>query len=200
MLFPSKKWDWKQTEEYSGVRVFGIGDRNRNGSDRQLIISGVKPGMKVTLRHDPDHPSEKAAVAVIVVGGQQIGILDPAIGEEVAPYLASDDVRFTARIVHVGPMEDEHGRRLAGVELEIDREDYTSVDRFALLGFVPPLARFIFGPFSHAVDQKLIAFTKGDKFGLTVARSIAIFLGVFLVLAVVLTAVSFVRGLIARFI
>jgi hypothetical protein len=198
MLFPSKKQDWKQTEEYSGVRVFGIGERNRNGSDRQLIITGCKPGMKVTLRHDPDHATEKSAVAVIVVGGQQIGILDPAIGEEVAPYLASDDVRFTTKIARVGPMEDEHGRRLAGVELELTREDYTSVDRFALLGFVPPLARFVFGPFSQAIDQKLITLTKGDRFGLLVARCIAIFLGVFLAVVVVLTLFSIVRGLITR--
>lgn len=185
MLFPSKKWDWRRVAEYPDVRVVGIGERNRNGSDRQLIITGCRPGMKVTLRHDPDHPSEQAAVAVIIAGGQQIGILDPEVGAEVAPYLASDDVRFFAKVARVGPMEDEKGRMLAGAEIEVIREDYTAKDRFALLSFVGPLSRF--------VDRLLVKATKGDRFMLAVSRIVAIFLAVFLVLVILLTIVSLVR-------
>ncbi|MGE3313941.1 MAG: HIRAN domain-containing protein [Planctomycetaceae bacterium] len=185
MLFPSKKWSWRRIAEYPDIRVFGIGERNRNGSDRQLIISGCRPGMKVTLRHDPDHASELAAVAVIIAGGQQIGILDPEIGAQIAPYLASDDVRFTAKVARVGPMEDEKGRMLAGAEIAVLREDYIATDRFAVLSFIGPLSRF--------VDRQLVKATKGDRFMLTVSRTVAVFLALFLVAVILLSIVSLVR-------
>jgi hypothetical protein len=178
---------WKRVAEFPEVRVFGVGERNRNGSDRQLIISGCKPGMKVTLRHDPDQSSGQLAIAVIVAGGQQIGILDPEVGAQVAPFLASDDVRFSAKIANVGPMEDEKGRMLAGAEIALIREDFTAAERFAPLGFVGPLASL--------VDRRLVSATKGDRVMLGIARAVAIFLAAFFVLAIVLTIVSLVRGL-----
>jgi hypothetical protein len=185
MLFPSKKWDWKRVAEYPGTRVFGVGERNRNGSDRQMIISGCQPGMKVTLRHDPDHP-DRTAVAVIVAGGQQVGILDPAVGSQIAPYLASDDVRLFAKIGRVGPMEDEHGRMLAGAEVAIVREDYLATDRFALLGFV--------GPLSRTVDRLLVKQTKGDRFLLTLSRIVAVFIAICVVAALLFWLFDLVRG------
>lgn len=196
-----KKTGWKRVAEFSGVRVFGTGERNRNGSDRQLLITGCKPGMKVTLRHDPDHPSDAAAIAVIMAGGQQVGVLEPAISAEVAPYLASDDVRFLAKVERVGPMEDEKGRMLAGMEVVVVREDFVEMNRLAFLGFLRPLSQGAsslpgyIGPLSQAIDARLVQLTKGDRFALGIARSIAIFLVLFLVLVVVLTLVSLVRSL-----
>src|SRR3990172_7075797 len=194
MLFPRKKSDWVIAEEYAPQRVVGVALRNRNGSDRQSILRGCKPGMRVNFIHDPEHPTDPGAVAVLVAGGQQIGNLDAGMAAEVAPLLAADDVRVVATIHPVGPYEDEQGRRMVGAEIAVTRQEYLAVDKFSLIGAVaksvPVIARI-----SRFVDKGLVAITKGDPFLLRIGRVVAAFLALFAVLVVVLTLVSMISAL-----
>jgi hypothetical protein len=202
MLFPRKKWEWVIAEEYAPQRVAGVALRNRNGSDRQSILRGCKPGMRVNFLHDPEHLTDPSAIAVLVAGGQQIGNLEPAeMAQEVAPLLASEEVRFVATIHNVGPYQDEQGRRMVGAEIAIVRQEYLAVEKFSIVGVLMSLMRGlsrlipVVARVSRVVDRGLVAITKGEPFLLGIARFVAGFLAIFAVLVVVL---SLVRAVITR--
>jgi len=185
-----RKIDWVIAEEYAPSHVARVALRNRNGSDRQSILRGCRPGMRVTFLHDPEHREDPSAVAVLVAGGQQIGNLDPALSPEIAPLLAAEDVRFVATIHHVGPWQDEEGRKLVGAQIAIVREELREIEGFSPIRGVSRVARW--------VDKKLVALTKGDRFFLGLARAIALFLAGFTALVVVMTIVSILTGLVSR--
>ncbi len=188
MFFPRKKWEWVVAEEYAPQQVIGVAQRNRNGSDRQSILRGCKPGMRVTFRHDPDQPTDPTAIAVLVAGGQQIGNLYAGIASEIGPLLGADEeVRFPATIASVGPYEDAEGRRLLGAELKIVREEYRCIEKFWLFGAVyrgVVKSVPVVGRLASLVDKGLVSLTKSDPFLLGLARFVAGFLVVFSVFVV----------------
>jgi hypothetical protein len=201
MLFPRKKWDWVTVVDYTPQRVAGVALRNRNGSDRQSILRGCKPGMRVNFLHDPEHPTDPSAIAVLVAGGQQIGNLEPELAREVAPLLASEEVRFPATIHLVAPYQDEQGRRMIGAEIAVVRQEFLAVEKFSLVGALISLGRGltrlipVVARVSRFVDKGLVAMTKGDPFLLRIARIVSIFLAVFAALVLLLTLVSVIKSL-----
>jgi hypothetical protein len=60
---------------HRSVNLAGVSHSNRDGTDRQRIISRCSAGELLTLKAEEDNPFDPNAVAVIRLNGEQIGYL-----------------------------------------------------------------------------------------------------------------------------
>lgn len=107
---------YSSSGDWIGVR--GESQKNRDGSDRQKIIAGLKVGDRATLVREPNNPYDRNAIAVYVSAGQ-IGYVPREDAEVHAPDM-DDGATATARVVKInGGTPDAPS---LGVVIEVDWE------------------------------------------------------------------------------
>ena len=68
---------------HRSTRVSGVSHNNRDGTNRQQIISRCSVGELLRLKAEDDNPVDPNAVAVIRLNGEQLGFLNCEDAEEV---------------------------------------------------------------------------------------------------------------------
>jgi len=158
---------WQSTE-YAAKRVVGVTHKNRDGSDRQRILKSCRPGMRVTLAHEPDNPVDQNAVAVRIAGGHQIGYLAAEVAQWVAPWLGSGQVDFACQIKSIEPFETDDGRTMLGAQITMTRLELVPGDRP-----IVAILKFVGRPFTLAAKGILAAAPSGRSAARTARVAVA---------------------------
>lgn len=102
------------------VNIAGVSLRNDDGSDRQTIISGCKPGEQLMLVREPDNKFDPGAVKVVRKNGRQLGYLPANMTRDRDPSGLANQIdngaKFRCRVADItggGP------GILYGMEIEI---------------------------------------------------------------------------------
>jgi hypothetical protein len=96
--------------------VFGINQKNQNGTSRQDIINGCHKGEELVLDPDPDNRQRSGIVKVCRKNGEQIGSLSTDSGGMVRDF----DVRtFRTTIDQIYPFDENPQKHGVLLRLEV---------------------------------------------------------------------------------
>lgn len=65
------------------TKVVGVTHKNRDGTDRQVVIGKCRVMDELLLRHEHDNPVDSNAVAVCRINGEQLGYLQSDLAGEI---------------------------------------------------------------------------------------------------------------------
>jgi hypothetical protein len=101
-------------------KVYGVGHRNADGTDRQKIAAKCVPGEALSLIREPNNPHDPNAIALFRRNGQQLGYVGGGLAETLAPVLDGGGY-VTAVVAEV--TGGERGKVSRGANLHVRLDD-----------------------------------------------------------------------------
>jgi hypothetical protein len=123
--------------------LVGESHTNRDGTSRQTILAGCRPGEQLRFEREPDNPVDPNAVKVCRLTGEQLGY----VGMDLAERLAGELDRGAVRVPILASVGRAAARDLLGGRLlivavrhgmSVDQEELTAYAKAVLAADRPP--------------------------------------------------------------
>lgn len=101
------------------TKAMGVTFTNEDGTKRQDILAGLKPGDELKLVREKDNPFDGHAIAIFSSGDHQLGYLKKDLAKDLAPNM-DKGVKIKATVKEITGGTDSAPTRGLNIQLEAE--------------------------------------------------------------------------------